>query len=52
MLQRPSIQALFDGYNYCPIGGGQPIIVPPQKMPDDVKALKRKQNQNQSMQVQ
>ena len=25
LLQRNSIQALFDGYHYFPIGGGQPI---------------------------
>ena len=28
MLQRASIQALFDGYNYIPFGGGTPIVVP------------------------
>lgn len=37
MLQRASIQALFDGYNYCPIGAGQPILIPPQKMPEEMK---------------
>ena len=25
MLQRPSVQAQFDGYHYYPIGGGKPI---------------------------
>ena len=31
MLQRPSIQALFDGYQYFPMGGGQAIIIPQQQ---------------------
>ena len=38
LLQRPSIQALFDGYEYCPYGEGQPIPAPLSRKPKNNKS--------------
>jgi len=40
MLQRPSIQALFDGYHYYPMGRGQEIQIPPGFAKDNPEIMK------------
>ena len=37
LLQRPSIQALFDGYEFHPYGAGTPIPAPLLRKPKDKK---------------
>ena len=39
MLQRPSIQALFEGYEFYPYGGGMPIPAPLLRKPKDRQEL-------------
>merc|ERR1719253_1411136 len=54
MLQRPSIQALFDGYHYYPMGRGQEIQIPPgfaKDNPDIMKSLKTEHRKKMSMSV-
>ena len=41
LLQRPSIQKLFSGYEYYPFGGGQPIPAPLLRKPKEKQQLDR-----------
>ena len=51
MLQRPSIQALFDGYNYYPYGEGQPIPAPIARPKDLIEKKANANNMSMSAQV-